>query len=62
MKTNTQTFQHQVIRTHNFMSKRTIMKKFAFDDYVKAMALAQELNDKDAETSMRYHVETVKAK
>lgn len=44
------------------MSKRTIMKRFAFEDFVQAQALAQELNDKDAATSMRYHVETVKAK
>ena len=55
-------FQHQVIRIHPLMSKKVIMKKFAFDDFVTAMTYKDELNDKAVGTALTYIVKTVKVK
>ena len=55
-------FQHQVIRIHPLMSKRVIMKKFGFDDFVAAMAHKDELNAKAEGTALTYIVQTVKVK
>ena len=55
-------FQHQVIRIHPLMTKKVIMKKFAFDDFVAAMAHKDQLNDKAAGTALTYIVKTVKVK
>ena len=59
MQTSTN-YQHQVIRTHNLMSKRTIMKRFGFDGYIKAQELAIELNAQNEGTSSYFHVQTVR--
>lgn len=55
-------FQHQVIRIHPLMSRQIIMKKFAFDDFVAAMAHKDELNDKAEGTALTYIVKTVQVK
>jgi len=55
-------FQHQVIRIHPLMTKKVIMKKFAFDDFVAAMAHKNELNDKAEGTALTYIVKTVQVK
>lgn len=55
-------FQHQVIRIHPLMTKKVIMKKFAFNDFVAAMAHKDELNDKAKGTALTYIVKTVQVK
>lgn len=55
-------FQHQVIRIHPLMTQKVIMKKFAFDDFVAAMAHKDELNDKAEGTALTYIVKTVQVK
>ena len=55
-------FQHQVIRIHPIMTKKIIMKKFGFDDFVAAMVHKDELNAKAEGTALTYIVKTVQIK
>jgi len=55
-------FQHQVIRIHPLMTREVIMKKFAFNDFVAAMAHKNELNAKAEGTALTYIVKTVQVK
>jgi len=55
-------FQHQVIRIHPLMTREVIIKKFAFNDFVAAMAHKNELNAKAEGTALTYIVKTVQVK
>jgi pterin-4a-carbinolamine dehydratase len=55
-------FQHQVIRIHPIMTKRYIMKKFAFEDFVQAMSFCKQLNEKAEGTALSYIIKTVQIK
>ena len=56
------TFIHQVIKRHHLTGKRTIVKKFAFDDTVQAMNLERQLNAEHAADWVSFTVETVPAR
>lgn len=55
-------FQHQVIRIHPIMTKKVIMKRFAFEDLVRAMSYAKLLNADAEGTALTYIVKTVQIK
>jgi Arc/MetJ family transcription regulator len=59
MNTNT-TFINQVIKRHALTGKRTVVKKFAFNDTVQAMNLARELNAQHEGTFYTFTVATAK--
>ena len=55
-------FQHQVIKVHKIMTKKVIMKRFAFEDLVRAMSYAKLLNTQSGGGFYDYIVKTVQVK
>jgi len=57
-----QDFTHDVIRTHNFMTSKTLMKRFAWNDAAAAMDYCRDLNAKAEGTAFWFIVKATPVK
>jgi hypothetical protein len=58
----TTTFSHHLIRYHSQTGKRTIVKKFAFNDLVAATTMMNNLITENEGTCNSFHIITIKTK